>query len=259
MERFDSKKAFSGKVDEYAKYRPTYPPAAIDFFKQKLGLKSSCAVADVGSGTGLFTELLLKNGCFVYAVEPNQEMRRTAERLLGKCPNFKSVNGNAESTGLADASVDFVTAAQAFHWFDVEKSKAELSRVLRPGGFAVLIWNERKRYGNAFQKAFSGFLTLLAQKFRRVHPGGFFENTDEGKISSFFSHSGFSKEKFENFQELGFDGLLGLVASRSYSPKQGTNEYNDMKGELQAMFNAHAKKGLVQVAYETEVYWGKLG
>jgi ubiquinone/menaquinone biosynthesis C-methylase UbiE len=130
----DSTKRFSSRVENYIKYRPGYPPAMLDLLKEKCGLTGGSMVADIGSGTGILTELFLRNGNQVIGVEPNREMREAAERLLGKDPKFTSVSGTAESTTLKDQSVDFIAASQAFHWFDREQARREFLRVLKPGG-----------------------------------------------------------------------------------------------------------------------------
>ena len=126
---------FSTRVDNYVKYRPDYPPAIIEHLRDECGLHTDSSIADVGSGTGKLSELFLKNGNRVYGVEPNREMREAGERLLSGYERFKSVDGSAEATTLAAASVDFVTAGQAFHWFDHAAARREFARILKPGGY----------------------------------------------------------------------------------------------------------------------------
>ena len=130
----DSTKRFSSRVENYIKYRPGYPPDMLDLLKKKCGLPDASVIADIGSGTGILTELFLRNGNPVFGVEPNREMREAAERLLGKHPNFTSISGTAESTTLKNQSVGFITASQAFHWFDRERARREFLRILKPGG-----------------------------------------------------------------------------------------------------------------------------
>ena len=116
---------FNNRVENYIAYRPKYPAAVAEFLRNELGLSAASVVADVGSGTGILSELLLRAGCTVFGVEPNEAMREAAEELLQAYPNFKSVHGTAEATTLDDSSVDFVTAGQAFHWFDIEGARRE--------------------------------------------------------------------------------------------------------------------------------------
>src|SRR5436190_3313568 len=130
---------FSNRVANYVKYRPGYPPQVLELFKNEMGLTPAKTVADVGSGTGLSTKPFLENGNTVYGVEPNANMREAAEEYLKEFPNFRSHDGTAEQTNLEDASIDFVTAAQAFHWFEPNKTRDEFLRILKPGGYMALI------------------------------------------------------------------------------------------------------------------------
>jgi ubiquinone/menaquinone biosynthesis C-methylase UbiE len=139
----DVTQRFSSRVDNYIRYRPGYPDAILDTLRDAYGLTPASIVADVGSGTGILTEMFLRHGNVVYGIEPNREMREAAERLLAGYDRFHSVAATAEDTTLGDDSVDLVTAGQAFHWFDPSKARAEFARVLKPGGWVALIWNER--------------------------------------------------------------------------------------------------------------------
>ena len=145
---------FSNRVENYVKYRPNYPKKIISFLEKEIGLSSSSIIADIGSGTGISSEMFLKNGNIVYGVEPNKEMREAAERLLAEHPNFKSINGTAEDTTLAANSIDILSAGQAFHWFDVIKTEIEFKRILKNGGWVVLVWNERETNSSLFLKAY---------------------------------------------------------------------------------------------------------
>src|ERR1700704_873866 len=133
---------FSSRGENYVRYRPSYPSAAIDLLKTRCGLSPGAVVADIGSGTGILSELLLGSGARVIGVEPNDGMRAAAEALLRGEARFRSVKGTAEATALAPASIDLLVAGQAFHWFDVDQARREALRLLRSGGFAALLWNE---------------------------------------------------------------------------------------------------------------------
>jgi len=109
---------FSKRSEGYLKYRAGYSPILLDFLKGKCRLTPECVIADVGLGTGLLAELLLRNGNKVYGIEPNREMREAAERVLGSYPGFESLAAQAESTTLSSNSVDLVTVGRALHWFD---------------------------------------------------------------------------------------------------------------------------------------------
>ncbi len=138
----NSTERFSDRVENYIRFRPTYPAEVLKILRDGIGLSPAWTLADIGSGTGISAQLLLTNGNTVYGVEPNAPMREAAERLLAADCNFHSVPGTAEATTLPDASVDAVVAAQAFHWFDAPRALNEIARVLRPGGWLVLIWNQ---------------------------------------------------------------------------------------------------------------------
>ena len=152
---------FSNRVENYVKYRPSYPPEMLDLFRKEMNLQKFSVIADVGSGTGISAKLFLENGNTVFGVEPNELMREAAENFLKDFPNFKSIDGTAENTNLPDESIDFVIAAQAFHWFDKEKTRNEFKRILRPKGFAALIWNERQLDINDFLREYENLLITL--------------------------------------------------------------------------------------------------
>src|SRR5215469_16795520 len=140
----DAKQRFSNRVTDYARYRPSYPPELLDLLRMECGLQHEQNIADIGSGTGLLTKLFLENGNRVFGVEPNGEMRSAGEEVLRGYPNFTSIDGSAEATTLADSSVDFISAGQAFHWFDVELARGEFRRILKPGGWVVIVWQDRR-------------------------------------------------------------------------------------------------------------------
>src|SRR5712691_7831802 len=140
----DAKQRFSNRVADYVRYRPGYPPAVLDLLRTDCGLRPDHVVADIGSGTGILSKLFLENGNRVFGVEPNAEMRQAGEEYLASYDGFSSIEGSAESTTLADSSVDFITAAQAFHWFDPQAARREFARILKPGGWVVILWNDRR-------------------------------------------------------------------------------------------------------------------
>jgi SAM-dependent methyltransferase len=240
---------FSDRVQDYSRYRPSYPAALLDHL-QGYGLGPDASVMDVGSGTGILTELLLERGAIVHAVEPNGPMRAEAERRLGDNPRYHSVAGTAEATGLPAASVDLITAAQAFHWFDIAPTRAEWARVLRPGGWVALIWNERKKEGEfslGYGKLANGFVDEAGQERRRL------ANPD-AQIAAFFRHEKFS---FDNHQVLDLAGVKGRALSSSFWPQSGPAFEASMQ-ELEALFSLHQEDGLVRLDYVTEVFVGQL-
>ena len=161
----DSKQRFSNRVADYIRYRPGYPSAVRDVLRSECGLKSGHVIADIGSGTGFLSELFLKNGNRVFGVEPNEAMRQAGEEYLASYDGFASVEGSAESTTLDDASVDFVTTGQAFHWFDQTAARSEFTRILKPSGWVVVIWNERLTDTTAFLRDYETLLRCQTAHF----------------------------------------------------------------------------------------------
>jgi SAM-dependent methyltransferase len=250
----DSAKRFSSRVEYYIKYRPRYPHELIDFLKENLGLSSSSVIADVGSGPGVLSEMFLKNGNPVFGVEPNREMREAAENLLKEYPGFQSIQGSAESTTLAQKSVDFVTAGQAFHWFDSQKSRAEFSRILKPGGWTVLVWNNRRIDSTPFLEAYENFLCACGIDYQEVNH----RNVDEKALSQFFGNGDYRLKVFDNAQAFDYESLKGRVLSSSYMPMEGHAGYEPMLAELRKIFGEHQRGGKVEFEYDTEMYYGRI-
>jgi ubiquinone/menaquinone biosynthesis C-methylase UbiE len=248
-----STERFSTRVENYIKYRPSYPTAVLELMRVKCGLSANSFVADVGSGTGILTELLLETGATVFAVEPNKEMREAAERHLGDYGRFRSVKGTAEETTLPDASVDLITASQAFHWFDVQRSRRELLRVLKPRGWAVLIWNERPVEAGAFLDEYDALLRRHAADYDRVQN----MRADEAKIRQFFGRTP-ANAVFAYRQTFDFPGLEGRLMSSSYAPEAGHPEHEPMIAGLRDLFDRHNRAGKVVFPYRTLVYFGQL-
>jgi SAM-dependent methyltransferase len=245
---------FSSRVADYVRFRPSYPAAMIAWLAKECGLTSDSIVADVGSGPGVLAKLLLEEGCAVYAVEPNAEMRAAGEVLLRGYPRFHSVAGHAEATTLEPASIDLVTAAQAFHWFDPEKTRQEFSRILRPPGWVALVWNQRLVTGDPFLVGYEALLQRFAPEYREVDH----RRIDAEAIRRFFGHSHWRKASFANRQEFDLDGIKGRTRSASYTPQPGAPGYEPMMAELKQLFAATAQDGQVTFAYETNVYAGLL-
>lgn len=246
---------FSDRVENYVKFRPTYPNEVINFFHQKLGLSSQSVVADVGSGTGIFSALLLKSGATVYGLEPNDAMRKAAENMLRSMPNFRSQKATAEKTELSAHSIDIVTCAQAFHWFDQRLARSEFARILRPGGFVALIWNDRDTENSKFAEAYE----ILLQEFGTDYSEVKHRNVSHSDtIAKFFSPRGFSMERFENHQELGFESLKGRLLSCSYAPNSSHPKYEAMLKKLREIFDQHQHNGTVKVEYDAKLFWGAL-
>lgn len=250
----DSVSRFTTRVENYAKYRPTYPQGLIELLKAECGLTAESVIADVGSGTGILSELLLQNGNKVFGVEPNNAMRTVAERLLKTYPQFFSVEGAAESTTLPSRSMNFVTAGQAFHWFDTARARAEFARILKRPGWVVLVWNERRLDSSPFLLDYEQLMMGYGTDYQRVR----YENI-YSKIPSFFAPQLFKLESFDNLQEFDFEGLHGRVFSSSYTPEPGDPSFNPMMEQLREIYESHQKNGRVTFEYDTRVYYGHLG
>ena len=241
-------KRFSNRVDNYVKYRPSYPAAMLSFFESTLGLKKEQRIADIGSGTGLFAKSLLQQGYSVVCIEPNEDMRKAGEQQLGGYPGFTSRKHTAEQTGLRSHSVDLITVAQAFHWMDPVATKKEFARILKPGGHIVLAWNLRL-HESPFMKAHHA----LKEKYRTETTPA--RNEDEDTLQSFFEPQPMRVERFENNQRLTFEELKGQLLSASYIPLPGHPQYEEMIAALAELFVTHNQQGFVTMEHETKLYW----
>src|SRR5437660_4475378 len=159
---------FSNRVENYLRYRPRYPKEIVQLIETECGLRSESSIADIGSGTGILAELFLRNGNHVFGIEPNREMREAGERLLAIYTRFTSVAGTAEATTLPDQSIDLITAGQAFHWFDRDSCRKEFMRILRPGGWVVLVWNDRRIDSTPFLAAYEQLLVTYGTDYQQV-------------------------------------------------------------------------------------------
>ena len=247
---------FGDRVADYVATRPGYPPGVLELLRAETGLKPSLdfVIADIGSGTGLSALPFLENGNLVFGVEPNREMRLAAEDLLAGWPNFCSVAGAAEATTLPDGSVDLVVAGQAFHWFDPPRARAEFGRLLRPGGFVVLMWNTRRVDTSLFLHGYEQLLQRYGTDYREV----VHTNVDHAKLAAFFGPGGFKSFKLDNEQRFDREGLRGRLRSSSYTPPPGHPSFEPMMAELDRLFDTFHENGRVRFEYDTELYVGRL-
>jgi ubiquinone/menaquinone biosynthesis C-methylase UbiE len=249
----DNTKRFSNRVDNYVKYRPSYPKEIIPFLENEIHFSRDFIIADIGSGTGILSKIFLSNVNTIYAVEPNEPMRNKAEELLRGKDAFISIDATAEQTTLANNSIDIITAAQAFHWFDITKTKTEFKRILKPTGYCCLIWNERLVQSD-FEKAYEQLLLDYAVDYTSVNH----KNIDEIKIADFFAPNSFTQAVFNNKQVFYFDGLQGRLLSSSYVPDEDHPKHKAIIEQLEKIFAAFNISNAVQFNYETKVYVGKL-
>jgi SAM-dependent methyltransferase len=246
---------FSDRVDDYVRYRPGYPPQALESLVGDCGLGPEATVADVGAGTGIWTGRLVDTGCQVLALEPNREMRRAGRQRLGETERVTWLDATAEATGLADASVDLVTAAQAFHWFDRQRARAELARILRPGGCMAVIWNERHKSSTPFLAAYERLLMAWAIDYQRI------DHTRIGRadLEPFFAPARVREFRCDNRQRLDLEGLEGRLRSCSYAPGPEHPDHEPMLDELRRIFAACQENGRVTIDYDCRIYYGRLG
>jgi SAM-dependent methyltransferase len=249
----DSVSRFSNRVENYARYRPGYPPAVIDILKSDCGLTEASIIADVGSGTGILSELFLKNGNQLFGIEPNAAMRRAAEGFLTAYANFVSIDAVAEKTSLKPGSVDFVTAGQAFHWFDRDKTRKEFARILKPAGWVVIIWNERRLDSTPFLRDYESLLLRYGTDYQKVRH----ENVS-GEIAEIFAPHTFALKVLENRQQFDFESLKGRLCSSSYTPEPGHPNFVPMISKLEEIFDQNNNSGTVTFQYDTSVYYGRL-
>jgi SAM-dependent methyltransferase len=253
MPASNSTTRFSDRVENYARYRPGYPPEVLQALKTECGLAGEHVIADIASGTGIWTRALLENGNAVFAVEPNAGMRAACEASLASFAKFKSIAGTAEATTLADRSIDFVTAAQAAHWFDRERSRREFARIMKPDAWLVLMWNERVTDSTAFLRDYEQLLLKYGTDYQEIRHE---RTTDE--INQFFDPLPFTERVFDMHQHFDYAGIEGRLLSSSYAPGPEHPQHEAMLHELRGIFDAHAIEGKATFEYKTRVYFGHL-
>ena len=244
---------FSSRVENYVRFRPSYPKEVIDVLRAECGLTPDQIVADIASGTGFFTRLLLENGNRVFGVEPNKDMRAAGEHYLAAFPNFTSIDGSAESTTLPDRSVDLITCAQAAHWLKREEALQEFQRILKLNHFVVILFNDRKVKGNPFSDDYEELVVKYGTDYSEVQRlGRIFEGVE------FFTPYSCEKRTLPNYQDLDYESLEGRLLSSSYAPQRGDPSFEPMIADLKQVFEKHQRGGRVRMEYDTNIYFGKL-
>lgn len=246
---------FTGKADIYKKFRSSYPKELIDYLYSKVGFSKESVIADIGSGTGIFSRLLLEKGSTIYCVEPNDDMRQTSEEYLKNESGFDDfviLNAPAESTGLPEKSIDFVTAAQAFHWFNMPIFKSECRRILKNDGKVVLVWNSRDYESELIKKDYA-----IRKKYCVDAKGLGITDIPENSRNFFFDET-CEEKNFRNDLILDRETYVGMNLSRSYSPSEDKHpdKYNGFVRELNNLFNEYNVNGVINFSQYTKCYIG---
>jgi ubiquinone/menaquinone biosynthesis C-methylase UbiE len=243
---------FSDRVENYVKFRPSYPIELVELLASEVDDADKKTCADIGSGTGILTKLLLSQFKKVFAVEPNLEMRSYAEKTLAQYPNFFSMNSDAEKTMLPSDSIDLVTVAQAFHWFDRQKFLLECRRILKPTGYVAIVWNKRLT-NTPFLNIYETLIRTYSTDYNEVNH----QKITAEHLAEFYL-GGYRKVVFPNSQQFNLFGVYGRLDSSSFAPKQDKPEFDILRRELKKAFDEFSKAGTISFNYETELYLGKV-
>lgn len=240
---------FSDRVPNYIKYRPSYPQELVDTLVKVCQLNSQSRIADVGSGTGIFSRLMLDKDCYVSGIEPNSNMREAAGLQLAGYDKFCSIDGQSERTGLDDSTIDLITAAQSFHWFAAGDTRQEFLRILKPGGYVALVWNQRKIEA-PFQAEYDCMLRKLAPDYNAVNH----RNISAEDIQNFFSPNKVTKFEFEYSQNFDQAGFLGRMQSASYVPNPGSGAHTRLTRAAEDLFNRYQSDETISFEYNSFFY-----
>ena len=262
MSHADVTQRFSNRVNDYMRCRPSYPSELLTWLNTQatassptlFSASSSWRIADIGAGTGIFAKLLLDAGHQVTVVEPNEPMRDAAQAWLGAYPHFHSIAARAEATTLPDASIDLITVAQAFHWFDATAVSAEWIRILRPGGLVLIVWNVRRTAGTPFLDRYEKLLRTHGTDYAAIVE----RHGDDATMRAWFGPGLLATARFDYHQQLDYEGLRGRLLSSSYAPPAGHPSHEPMLADLRALFDTTAEDNLVRFDYDTRAYLGHL-
>ncbi len=246
---------FTGRAESYRRFRPTYPSAVVDLLRDKCSLSPGSHIADIAAGTGLLTEIFLAAGFSVTAVEPNTEMRASCAMLLQQYPSLSLIAGTAEATGLHDHSVDLITVAQAMHWFDLDRARTEFSRILKPGGWCAVIYNNRRLSGDPFHDAYERFLLDYGIDYGAVKQ----QQVGRKRLAQFFAPSPMSCATIPNPQALSLEALEGRILSSSYSPQPGHPRFDAMRAAIACLFADTQSNGVVTMHHDCLICCGHIG
>ncbi len=247
---------FSALAEDYARSRPGYPTEALDVLTSVCGLTRDTVIADIGSGTGNLARLFLAAGYQVVGVEPNREMRESGDRLLSGYPGFRSLDGTAESIPLETDSVDLVAVGQALHWFDADRARAEFQRILRPGGWVAVLWNDPVPDATAFTQEYRA----VCDRCVSTQPLSDRSPSIETGLDDLFGTAAqaLHSANFQHAQSFDLDGFLGRSRSSGYVPQPNAPGHGDLTALMTDLFVRHQHEGKVEFHYTARLFVGHL-
>lgn len=247
---------FTEKAKYYHASRPGYPKEVLTTIRRITNLTPdpSNIIADIGSGTGKLSEIFLKYGVTVMGVEPNKAMREIAEKEMKNYENFISIDGAAESTGIKNHSIDLIIVGQSFHWFNLSKTRKEFQRILKPGRYAMIVWNNRNKESSHFFRDYETILKDFGTDYKEVTKA----IIGKKEFSDFFGTENYKRFLFTNKQQLDYEGIRWRLLSTSYIPTEESETYLTKLQRLKEIFQKHQKNGVIKLDYETEMFVGKI-
>jgi SAM-dependent methyltransferase len=237
---------FNDRSQEYAIGRPSYPLEILQILTD-LGIGERSTIADIGAGTGLLTKIVGELGSNVLGIEPDEEMMNEGRNYCTDNQNIKFIHASAEDTGLEDTSVDLITIAQAFHWFDKHKCKEEFKRILKEDGYVMIVFNEMQRDSRLAQE-----YTDVLHQFKAKHNAGISDFDPDEEKRRFFGQ-GYSKILFDYGHTLTEEAFIGGALSLSYTPSKKDTRYEEFVAALRKLFSYFQKDGAITFQYKTEV------
>lgn len=249
-------KLFDNKAVLYAANRPSYSPHVLKYLQKDLGLAPTALGADIGCGTGQLTKILAGYFNLLYAVEPNESMMAECQKCLCGCKNVHYIHRCAESTGIIDHTLDYITVAQAFHLFHNTETLQELKRILKPNGYLIIIYNMKNHSSNLFLKNEEVLLKYCPLYKRNFH-------SMEFKTESFadcFTEDSYQYRQFsnDNTEYLDCDTFINRTLSASYAIPIENPSFPVFVKELEKVFTKFSVNQKIKMELSTVIYSGHL-